>query len=256
MSDKILVIDDNIDFAESIADLLEMDGYTSEIASNGNEALKKVWLNDYDLILLDINMPQLSGKGFIQEINHYKYSIPIIVVSGMDINEIKNYFYEKGAISYLKKPFSNNTLRNLVKNTLKLTQKISIKKKSSDLGFSIYELIQDYHTLGVQDQEFIDNLIKVVSKNILNNQFSVKFISGKLSYSRRQFSRKVKKYFNKTPHEVLSILRFNMIHNLISTNDLSLSEVSEKSGFSSYYYFKKLYEKYLNQSDNDGKITK
>ncbi|MFD2532926.1 response regulator [Gracilimonas halophila] len=248
MSSKILIIDDNTDFAESIADVLKMSGYETEIASNGKEALKKIWLNKYNLILLDINMPEMSGKGFMEKLNQQKYSMPTIVVSGMDINEIKNYFFEQGAISYLKKPFNNSTLISLVKNTLNLTNRISIDKKSSDLGISVNDLIQNYHSLGIEDQEFIDDLLKIVHKHMLNNQFSVKFVSEKISYSRRQFNRKVKKYFNKTPHEVLSILRFKMIHNLIVNNDLSLSEVSEKLGFSSSYYFKKLYEKYINQS--------
>ncbi|MDR9408286.1 MAG: response regulator [Balneolaceae bacterium] len=248
MSHKILIIDDNVNFAESIADLLGMHGYTSETAPNGKEALKKIWLKKYDIILLDINMPEMSGKGFIQKINQRKYSMPIIVVSGMDINEIKNYFYEQGAISYLKKPFNNDTLITLVKNTLKLTQKISIEKKSADRGVSINNLVQDYQNLGLDDKQFIDNLLKMVNKHMLNNQFSVKFISEELGYSTRQLNRKVKKYFNKTPHDVLSMLRFKMIHNLIVTNDLSLSEVSEKLGFSSSYYLKKIYTKYINQS--------
>lgn len=247
MSSKVLIIDDNADFAESIADVLGMDGYKPEIAPNGKEALKKIWLNNYDLVLLDINMPEMSGKGFIQKLNQNKYSMPIIMVSGMDINEIKNYFYEQGAISYLKKPFSNDTLRSLVKSTLKLTQKISIEKKSGKLGVSIGDYIQNYPTLDVDEKEFIDDLLKLINKHMLSNQFSVKFIAQKMNYSRRQFNRKVKKYFNKTPHDILSILRFKMIHNLIVTNDLSLSEVSNKLGFSSSYYFKKLYNKYINQ---------
>lgn len=243
---KILIIDDNVDFVDSIADLLSTQNYVTDYALNGKEALNKIWLTSYDLILLDINMPEMSGKGFVESLNSQNYSIPIIVISGMDLNEIKNYFYEQGAISFLKKPFSNETLLKLVESTLKFTQKYTLHSNKEQQITSIESYVPNYHKLDLNEREFINQLLILINEYMLNNQFSVKFISGKMDYSRRQFNRKVKKYFDKTPHDVLSELRFNMIHNLITNNNITLEEVSKKLGFSSKYYFNKLYQKYVN----------
>lgn len=247
MSSSILIVDDNEDFSDSISDVLKEKGYQTDIASNGNIALKKIWANNYDLVLLDIHMPELSGKGFIQNMNLNEYSIPIIVVSGMDVNETKNYFYEQGTISFLKKPFSNETLLSLIKNTLKLSQKITFTKENGGTGLSTIGLVPNYYELFVEEQEFIDSLIKAANKHVLNSQYSVEYIANSLKYSRRQLNRKIKKYFNRTPHDLLSEIRFITIHNLVSTNNLSFSEISEKLGFSSNYYFKRSYDRFVKE---------
>ncbi|MDR9416283.1 MAG: response regulator [Gracilimonas sp.] len=242
---KILIIDDNIDFSESIADVLQAEKYKTDIALNGKEALEKIWLNSYDLILLDINMPEMSGKGFVENLNQHHYSVPIIVISGMDINEIKNYFYEQGAISFLKKPFKNETLISLVKNTLKFTQKFKIETKDDQKLNSLGKFVPNYEELDLQEKEFVNKLIMLINKHMLNNQFSVKLIASKMDYSKRQLNRKIKKYFDKTPHEVLSGVRLNMIHNLITNNKITLEEASKQLGYSSSYYFIKVYKKYV-----------
>ena len=242
---EILIIDDNTDFVESIAEILQLENYKTDVAHNGREALKKIWLTPYDLILLDINMPEMGGKEFVELLNKKHYAVPIIVISGMDLNEIKNYFYEQGAISFLKKPFKQETLLSLVNNTIKFTQKFNIRSSQSSAGDLIERFVTDFSNLTPQEREFIDQLLRKINDEMLNNQFSVKFIADEMGYSSRQFNRKVKKHFNKTPHDVLSELRFNMIHNLITSNSLTLDEASEKLGFSSTYYFNKVYNKYV-----------
>lgn len=242
---EILIIDDNQDFAESTAEILEMENYKTDVALNGREALKKIWLRTYDLILLDINMPEMGGKEFVELLNKKHYAVPIIVISGMDLNEIKNYFYEQGAISFLKKSFKQETLLSLVNNTIKFTQKFKIRSNQGNASYLIEKFVPDFNDLNPQEREFIDQLLREINDEMLNNQFSVKFISDKMEYSNRQFNRKVKKYFSKTPHELLSELRFKMIHNLIISNNLTLEEASEKLGYSSTYYFNKVYKKYV-----------
>ena len=242
---EILIIDDNPDFAESVSEILNLESYTTDVALNGREALKKIWLTAYDLILLDINMPEMGGKEFVQLLNEKHYAVPIIVISGMDLDEIKNYFYEQGAISFLKKPFKQETLLSLVNNTIKFTQKFKIRSSQGNAGKLVERFIPNFKELAPQDREFIDQLLRKINDEMLNNQFSVKFISSEMAYSSRQFNRKVKKYFNKTPHDVLSELRFNVIDNLITSNSMTLDEASEKLGFSSTYYFNKVYNKYV-----------
>lgn len=246
MSSRILLIDDNTDFTGSISDLLILNDYEVDVAENGSEALKKIWMKSYDLLLLDINMPTMNGKAFIEELQRQNYELPVIVISGVDVNELKNYFFEKGAISFLKKPFSNQTLISLIENTLRFTKKIIINSEKKKPGFGIETFVPDYESLSLGDQDFINQLLKHINEYMLSNQFSVKFIADKMGYSSRQFNRKIKKFFDRTAHDLLSEFRFKMIHTLIRMNNMSLQEVSEKMGFSSTSYFKKLYSKYVN----------
>ncbi|HKL16226.1 MAG TPA: response regulator [Balneolaceae bacterium] len=242
---EILIIDDNPDFVDSIAEILQIENYRTDVALNGREALKKIWLTAYDLLLLDINMPEMGGKEFVKLLNREQYAVPIIIISGMDHNDIKNYFFEQGAISFLKKPFKQETLLSLVNNTIKFTQKFKIRSTQSSAGDLIKKFLPYFDELKPQEREFVDQLLRKINDEMLNNQFSVKFISDEMGLSSRQFNRKVKKYFNRTPHEVLSELRFNMIHNLITNNTLTLDQASEKLGFSSTSYFKKIYKKHV-----------
>jgi DNA-binding NtrC family response regulator len=244
MRKRILIIDDSSDFAGSVSDTLKSQGYDTEIAQDGNEGIRKTMLNTYDLILLDINMPQMGGRGFIQKFQNNKQFTPVVVVSGMDVNDVKNYFFEHGAISYLNKPFTKEALVSLVKNTLKLTHQFSFESEKQTNNLSLELIIPDYNSLNFEGKEFVHELLKICSEFMLDNQYSVEFISTKMKYSRRQFARKTKKYFNRNPHEILSELRFKMIHNTIETNRYTLSEVSKRLGFSSTSYFKKLYTKY------------
>ena len=85
MGKSILVIDDEQDVREFLSDLLEDQGYTVRIATNGIEALDMMKQEAPDLILLDLLMPKETGTDLYRKIHRRKEfeSIPVIVISGL-----------------------------------------------------------------------------------------------------------------------------------------------------------------------------
>jgi DNA-binding response OmpR family regulator len=111
----ILIIEDDINIAELERDFLQLNGYKSDIASDGEEGLKKALTGIYDAIIVDLMLPKKNGNEIIKEVRR-KFEIPIIVVSARmeDIDKIRGL--DVGADDYLTKPFSPSELVARIKS--------------------------------------------------------------------------------------------------------------------------------------------
>lgn len=98
---KILIIEDNELNLKLMKDILESQGYGVETAQDGKEGLDKAYDNNYDLILLDIQMPIVSGYDFLQV---YDKKTPVIVVSACAMENEVNKAKELGCVDYISKP--------------------------------------------------------------------------------------------------------------------------------------------------------
>src|SRR6201993_3308205 len=74
---KVLVVDDELDIREGLELLLTSEGYTVELAQNGTEGLHKMEQHGYDLVLLDLMMPDRSGMDVLQEVRQRDRETPI-----------------------------------------------------------------------------------------------------------------------------------------------------------------------------------
>ena len=98
---KILIIEDNELNLKLMKDILESQGYNTETAQDGKEGLEKACENDFDLILLDLQMPIVSGYDFLRI---YDKKTPVIVVSACAMENEVNKAKELGCIDYISKP--------------------------------------------------------------------------------------------------------------------------------------------------------
>ena len=102
---RILVVEDEKDLANAIAKGLRKRGYDADVAYDGEEALFMIDVNDYDLLILDLNLPEVDGMEICQKVRTSGISIGILMLtacSGLD-DRIKGLDY--GADDYLVKPF-------------------------------------------------------------------------------------------------------------------------------------------------------
>ena len=106
---KILIVEDDITIHNLLKELLQE--YVLLDAYSGTEALLLLEKNDIDLILLDLNLPGLSGEEIIKKINN----IPIIVISAKTSIDDKVNNLLNGAIDYITKPFNNKELLARIK---------------------------------------------------------------------------------------------------------------------------------------------
>lgn len=114
MSKKILIIEDEIEIAELERDYLEISGFDVEIVMDGEEGLDLALENNYDLIILDLMLPNVNGFDICKKIRKNK-DVPIIMVSARkdDIDKIRGLGL--GADDYITKPFSPSELVARVK---------------------------------------------------------------------------------------------------------------------------------------------
>lgn len=129
--EKILIVDDEKDIAELISDILEDEGFKTDIRNDGASAISAVKENSYDLILLDIMMPNASGTEVCASIRNLT-SAPIIFVTAKTQLIDKLVGFEVGADDYITKPFINEELVARVKAHLRREER-GYDKKSNNI---------------------------------------------------------------------------------------------------------------------------
>ena len=118
MKKKILIVEDEVGIAKMEKNYLEKSDFDVDLAHDGSEALNQYYKNSYDLVILDLMVPKLSGEQVLEVIREDS-NIPVIVVTAK-VNEndlISNL--RNGADDYIKKPFSGNELVERVKTVLR-----------------------------------------------------------------------------------------------------------------------------------------
>lgn len=102
---KLLIVDDEAKIREVLKEYAEFEGYLTDEALDGMEAVKKCRENDYDLIIMDVMMPKLDGFSSVKEIRKFK-NTPVLMLSARTEEYDKLFGFELGADDYVVKPFS------------------------------------------------------------------------------------------------------------------------------------------------------
>lgn len=116
---KILIVEDEPNIRMGLTDNLQFEGYTVEIAEDGEIGLKMILEGSYDLILLDVMMPKLSGFDICRTVRSKNIDTPIILLTakGEEIDKVLGL--ELGADDYITKPFSVRELLARIKAILR-----------------------------------------------------------------------------------------------------------------------------------------
>jgi CheY-like chemotaxis protein len=115
---QILVVDDEQLNREILKDLLELEGWSCDLAENGLEALEKCKKKRYNLIFMDVRMPVLDGIEAIARIREYEkdkdYDTPIVILTAYGLPGDKEKYMQSGANEYLAKPVDAKTLLDTI----------------------------------------------------------------------------------------------------------------------------------------------
>ena len=101
---KILLVEDNLELAQSLAELLRQHAFVVDHVDRGDAADQLLTQSHYDLLLLDLNLPQLTGKALLRRLRERGDSLPVIVLTASDSLDQKVLCLEIGADDYLVKP--------------------------------------------------------------------------------------------------------------------------------------------------------
>lgn len=116
----ILLVDDDPMITELVVDMLGIEGYDVDTATNGLEALQKLESQRYDLIITDLHMPKLDGSGFYRELSMRKvHSLKrIIFLTGTTGGSEEHRLVQESGVPVLMKPFNVDELIQLVRRLL------------------------------------------------------------------------------------------------------------------------------------------
>lgn len=102
-SGPVLVVDDDASILDTVAEFLDMEGYSVECAADGAEALDRIDRAEPALVLLDMRMPVLDGWGVVHALHQRGKSVPILVMTAAQ--DARKWAEEVGAAGYVAKPF-------------------------------------------------------------------------------------------------------------------------------------------------------
>lgn len=116
---RVLVVDDDKVLQDSVRQALEYHHFFVDVADNGRIALDKVIQNKYDLVVMDVNMPEMDGIQALTEIKKYDPSIIVLILTAYSNVGDAVKVVKEGAYNYLEKPISGDNLVALIKRALK-----------------------------------------------------------------------------------------------------------------------------------------
>ena len=132
MAQRVLVVDDEKLIVKGIRFSLEQDGMEVDCAYDGEEALELARQNQYDMVLLDVMLPKMTGFEVCQQIREFS-NVPIVMLTakGEDLDKILGLEY--GADDYITKPFNILEVKARIKAIMRRTNRKSAKKEESKM---------------------------------------------------------------------------------------------------------------------------
>lgn len=150
----ILIIEDDTELHTMVKDYLVSEGFETESAFNGQEACELADKNQYELVLLDIMMPQMDGLTVMKKIRTNSV-VPIIIMSAKDSDSDKAFGLGLGADDYITKPFSLTELVARIKAHIRRVNQYSVgenEKKGKNISVGDLVLNQEMHLLEKRGQ--------------------------------------------------------------------------------------------------------
>lgn len=165
---KILLLEDEYSLRKSVKELLEDCEYLVYDFSNGKDALEAIYENSYDLLLLDVNVPQINGFELVDIIQKDNIDIPTIFMTSLSEIDNLERGYEKGCCDYVKKPFDLSELRLRVATALRrstLNSSLNIMKLKYEYEYDTTSFKLKKHSEEVQLSKIEKMILELFIKN-------------------------------------------------------------------------------------------
>lgn len=152
--DKILIVDDDQELRSNLCAILGEMGYHTDTASSGAEAISKAASNAFDVVLLDLMMPETSGMDTLEELQKRSPRTKVIMITAFASFDTAVEAMKKGATDYISKPFNMKSLEITLKKTF---EEIKFNKNLKQLGLD--------DTLGSLTNHIRRDIIKLLDLN-------------------------------------------------------------------------------------------
>jgi len=238
LKERILIVEDNTELRNYLVDYLS-DFYIVFGTDNGEKGLQLCKQVKPVLCVSDIMMPVMGGLEFCEALKNDESTshIPIILLTALSGNEDKIKGYSSGADGYLAKPFDPSLLRTRINNIVKSRKELKIKfSGEAESGASML-------THSPLDEEFMENVTKLIQKEIDNVNLDTGFLCSELGMSSSKLYRKIKELTDLAPNEFIRTVRLKKAAQFLKTKKYNISEVTSLIGFNDPLYFSRCFKK-------------
>ncbi|WP_321372611.1 two-component regulator propeller domain-containing protein [uncultured Draconibacterium sp.] len=241
---SVLIVEDHEYLREFLQSAMQ-DMFKIYLAEDGEAAWQIIQKQQPDLIVSDIMMPKMDGFELCEKVksNFLTAHIPVILLTALAGKAQQLHGLGIGADDYLTKPFDVTLLQQRIKSILKNREIIR------DKALKITSETEGPVILGNElNDKFLKRMIEVVNDNISNSQFSKNEFAAVMNVSPSLLYKKIKSLTDQSPIEFIKTIRLNHAHDLLSSKEHSITEVSELCGFSSVGYFSTVFRKHFGKS--------
>ena len=120
---RVLIVEDDEEMRSLLKDFFEEEGFETDSASNGVDALQRLAKDRFDLIITDIRMPGLTGLDILPGIKKLDPDASVIAITAFGSDEVYRKSLERGATAFLEKPVHFDQLRMLIHETVSVKEK-------------------------------------------------------------------------------------------------------------------------------------
>lgn len=240
---KLLIVEDDKDIKNYISDVLGRDYQIIE-AENGRKGLELAIKELPDCVITDVMMPEMDGIEMCEKIkkNEKTSHIPVIILTAKTAIEQRVEGLQVGADSYIPKPFNIDHLR------VRISKLIELRRVMKDKFEGKFEIKKEDINIKSSDEKFLEKLENIVKIKMAEPELSVETISQDIGISRSQLQRKLKQLTNQNPSDYIKTTRLRHAAFLLSTKNLTISEVTYATGFSSLSHFSNSFREFYGMS--------
>ena len=163
---KVLVIDDEESIQNALKGILKDEGYEVTLASEGKEGIELIRQNKFDVVLLDIKMPQMDGVEALDDIFNITSDIPVIMITGHGNVENAVESIKKGAFDFLQKPLDLNRLLITIRNAIDKSDLLSETKALKRRVTKTYDIIGESEPI-VKVKQMIERVAPTEAKVLI-----------------------------------------------------------------------------------------
>lgn len=150
---NILIVEDDNDINKLLNEIMNSDGYTTKSAYSGTEALIYLEMQNFDVILLDLMIPGLSGEELLLKIRQNK-NMPVIIISAKDDKHTKIDMLKNGADDFISKPFDvDEVLARVESNLRRYSSEKNIYCKTNEIIFREINLNIDTREITINGKD-------------------------------------------------------------------------------------------------------
>lgn len=234
----LLIVEDNPDVSKFIQSSL-VEEYRIMTAFNGIEAFEKMYIEEPDLIISDVMMPEMDGLEFTRKLKSdiRTCHIPLILLTARTSYDHKLEGLETGADSYIPKPFNQKHLQVRVNQLIESRRNIRKYYQSDPVSAFTTD-----NKLSQLDSNFLKKCNRIIEENLTQSDFSVEQLSAEVGLSRVHVYRKIKHLTGFSVSEFIRNIKLRKASVMLLESGKSVAEVAYDIGFSSPSYFSKCFK--------------